>query len=387
MFRTILMKELKDVLRDRRSITLLILIPILLMSGLTFFYDRLLSDTDSNDYVIGIDADVDNHLLQELEVLLPEVKIEQEENLSEQIEDKQVHAGLRIDANWQEKMESLTPVAVEILYDPSSQESSAAYIMLASVFSEWESLIVENRLIAANIDAELTNVFQVQETAIKDEDHALASFLLTVLIPVLIPIAIANGSYPSATELFAGEKEKQTIEALLITPVKPCKVLLAKWTTIALLGIFTGLFCLLIFAIELQFTANLKMGFAGIEHPWGFVGMSMVLITLFAVFISAVEMIFSMLANSVKEAGYYLTPLFGLLVLPLLFMFFMSESLITWLYAIPVLNLFLFVRDTFSEQITLGAFGLAASSYVLMIMLLFLIANKMFHQHRLMLGK
>lgn len=170
-------------------------------------------------------------------------------------------------------------------------------------------------------------------------------------------------------------------------PVKPWKVLLAKWTTIALLGIFTGLFCLLIFVIELQFTANLKMGLAGIEHPWGFVGMSMVLITLFAVFISALEMIFSMLANSVKEAGYYLTPLFGLLVLPLLFMFFMSESLITWLYAIPVLNLFLFVRDTFSEQITLGAFGLAASSYVLMIMLLFLIANKMFHQHRLMLGK
>lgn len=187
--------------------------------------------------------------------------------------------------------------------------------------------------------------------------------------------------------MFAGEKEKKTIEALLITPVKPIKILLAKWLTISLLGIFTGVLCGGVLSLLMNFTTELKKGFAVIPNPATFIAMSIVLIVLFAVFIAEVEMILSMLANSVKEAGYYITPVFSIIVLPMMFMFFASETLNMSLYAIPIMNLFLFVRDAFGGQLTAGAFWVAAGSYVLLIGILFPVAIKLFGNHRLMLGK
>src|SRR5690606_17940559 len=105
-------------------------------------------------------------------------------------------------------------------------------------------------------------VFQIETKTTKDEENAIASFMLAILILLLIPMTIANGSYPSATELFAGEMEKKTIEALLITPVKPIKILLAKWMTISLLGIFTGVLCIALLSIFVNFTTELKKGLA-----------------------------------------------------------------------------------------------------------------------------
>ena len=93
------------------------------------------------------------------------------------------------------------------------------------------------------------------------------------------------------------------------------------------------------------------------------------------------------MANSVKEAGYYITPVTSIIVLPMMFMFMIGETFIVSLYAIPVLNLFLFVRDSFGGQLTMEAFAVAAGSYAVLIAILFPIAAKLFSNHRLMLGK
>lgn len=387
MFKTIFLKEMKDVLRDKRSITLLILFPIVMMAALTFFYDKLLTTNRDQSFVIAIDKGTDSEFVTKLESYLPDVKIETYEDVQQAVEDKKTQIGIKIAADWKELLEQQKSIPVNVYFDPGSQESSGAWGLLQSVFSAWQNETVQLRLADQNIDSSVLEVFQVETKTTKDENDAIASFMLALLLPLLIPIAVANGSYPSATELFAGEKEKKTIEALLITPVKPIKILLAKWVTISLLGIFTGILCVGLLSGLMNFTSELKKGMSAIQDPVLFISMSVGLIVLYAIFIAELEMILSMLANSVKEAGYYITPVMGIIMVPMLFMFFAGESLNLPLYAIPVMNLFLFVRDSFNGQLSVEAFMLAVGGYIVLIGILFPIANKLFHNRRLMLGK
>lgn len=386
MFKRILSKELRDILRDRRSITLLIVVPLILMTGLTFFYDKLLAAPNEGNFEIAVNKEVGDSFIEQLQAYFPGVTIEKQTDLQEKVKNKEVQIGIRVDKDWQEKIGGQTPVSIKLIYDPGSQTSSEVIPYIEAAIGQWESAILKDRLQQANMDPEIVDVFATEEVPLKDKDNAVASFMLAILIPILIPIAIANGAYPSATELFAGEKEKKTMEALLITPVKPIKILLAKWAAISLIGIFTGLLCIAVLIIEINFTTNLKAGFEAVGDPIQFIAMSTGLIIMFSIMISALLMILSMLANSVKEAGYYMGPVMGSLSIPVIVIFLISESLNTWLYLIPVLNLFLFVRDTFSGQLTSLAFVIAMLSYVLVIIILFPIAKRMFENHRLMLG-
>ncbi|KRG13080.1 hypothetical protein ACA29_09715 [Lederbergia galactosidilytica] len=246
-------------------------------------------------------------LIEKLQTYLPDVTIEKHANVQEAMNDGKVQAGIEMEGGWEEALEAQTSVPVRVYFDPGSQESSGAWSLIQSVFTNWQNEVVQERMVASEIDPNVLNVFQVEPQTTKNEDDAMASFMLAILIPLLIPIAIANGSYPSATELFAGEKEKKTMEALLITPVKPIKILLAKWLTISLLGIFTGILCIGLLSGLMNFTTELKKGMAAIENPLLFILMGIILVSLHAIFIAELEMILSMLANSVKEAGllYY----------------------------------------------------------------------------------
>ncbi|MCJ8009782.1 ABC transporter permease [Lederbergia wuyishanensis] len=387
MFKTIFLKEMKDVLRDKRSITLLIIFPILMMAGLTFFYDKILTSSEEEDFTMAVGEEVDSELISQLEKYMPTLTIEKFQDVQKAVEEKKVQIGIKLDEDWKQRLENQEAIPVNVIFDPGSQDSSTASNIAMAGLNQWQQEAVQLRLAGQNIDSSVLEVFQIETKTTKDEDNAIASFMLGILIPLLIPMAIANGSYPSATELFAGEKEKKTIEALLITPIKPIKILLAKWMTISLLGIFTGVLCIALLSIFVNFTTELKKGLAVIANPVPFVLMSIVLIVLFAIFFAEVEMILSMMANSVKEAGHYMTPVIGMITLPMLFMFFAGEALSLPLYAVPLMNLFLFVRDAFSGQLTIGAFGLAAGSYALLIIILFPIAAKLFGNHRLMLGK
>ncbi|MGM7637323.1 ABC transporter permease [Bacillus sp. Hm123] len=388
MFKTIFLKEMKDVLRDKRSITLLIVLPLVMMSTLTFFYEKMLSMHDDNtEFTLAIEPNLDSTFVTQLETLIPDANIKKTNEMKQAVEEKEVQIGLKVAPEWKKQFEQQIPIDIEMIYDPGSQESSGALNVIMSALSQWQTQETQVRLADKEIPTEVIQVFNMKEVPTKNEDDAIASYMLAFLLPLLIPMAIANGSYPAATELFAGEKEKKTMEALLIAPVKPIKILLAKWLTISLLGIFTGLLCLVIIGIEINFTTELKKGIETIPNLGTFIGMSAVLIILFAIFITEIEMTLSMLANSVKEAGYYITPVVGCMTFPLLVITFIEESLNLKLYAIPVLNLFLFVRDSFNDQMTFTAFAVAVASYLILIVLIFPIANKLFHNHKLMIGK
>ncbi len=71
-----------------------------------------------------------------------------------------------------------------------------------------------------------------------------------MLISFILAITIGVGAGPAAADLFAGEKERKTMEALLMTPVKRSTLLLSKWLTISSIAAITGITTLIVVALE-----------------------------------------------------------------------------------------------------------------------------------------
>ncbi|MDY0409929.1 ABC transporter permease family protein [Paracerasibacillus soli] len=104
MFKRILSKELRDILRDRRSITLLIVVPLILMTGLTFFYDKLLAAPNEGNFEIAVNKEVGDSFIEQLQAYFPGVTIEKQTDLQEKVKNKEVQIGIQVDKDWQEKI-------------------------------------------------------------------------------------------------------------------------------------------------------------------------------------------------------------------------------------------------------------------------------------------
>ncbi len=99
--------------------------------------------------------------------------------------------------------------------------------LVTKAFSSYEKMIVSNRLEQTGTDPNLLQPFVIEQKEISEDD--IGSNLLAMMVPLMLVLAIGIGAAPSAYDLFAGEKEKKTMEALLMTPVNRSTLLLSKW--------------------------------------------------------------------------------------------------------------------------------------------------------------
>jgi sodium transport system permease protein len=86
MLRRIYFKERKDSFRDRRTLFLIVLLPILMMSGLTFFYENMLSDDKGDTYSLAVNQDADEEIIARISSY-ENVKIEKTSDPAEMVSD------------------------------------------------------------------------------------------------------------------------------------------------------------------------------------------------------------------------------------------------------------------------------------------------------------
>src|SRR3954471_13197395 len=116
--------------------------------------------------------------------------------------------------------------------------------MVTNAFTVFEKSITSERLQAQGTDPTTLQPFTISQKELSEEDPNIN--LVAVLIPLMLSIAIGIGAGPAAADLFAGEKERKTMEALLMTPVSRSTLLFAKWLTIASVGAITGIITLIV---------------------------------------------------------------------------------------------------------------------------------------------
>jgi sodium transport system permease protein len=213
--------------------------------------------------------------------------------------------------NAAERNDFLRPV---ILHNSADEKSFIAHARVAEVLQAWERAFLKEELRAAGLPDSLPAPINPTEIDLAAKEQ-LSANLWSKLFPALLVIMALTGAFYPAIDLCAGEKERGTMETLLICPASRTEIVLGKFLTVMLFSTTTALLNLTSLGFTGKYMVSLagggpmsKLGDASLPPLSALVWVLVMLAPLSALF-SALCLAFATFARSSKEGQYYLTPL------------------------------------------------------------------------------
>ena len=194
------------------------------------------------------------------------------------------------------------------------------------------------------------------------------SFWLGTLVPlVLILMTITGAVYP-AIDLTAGERERGTLESLMAAPVPRLAVLMAKYIAVVTVATLTAVVNLTAMTVTLASTGGGQlwtMFFGTRGAPAGAIVEVLVLLVLFSTFFSAVLLLVTSFARSFKEAQAYVVPLMVVCLAPGFMSVMPGLELNPLMSVVPLANIVLLSRDVLEGNASLIFGAIAVLSTIL----------------------
>lgn len=385
--RAIAAKELKDALRDRRTILAMIVIPIIVLPVLMFL-PAFLASPERNPVRIAViqsDNTSDDFLASLASNQIHIVRIGRDENITKLIQNGDYELGMALPPDFSRILEGPDQTAtITVFVDQSSARGTIALSLVQDAITKYTNKIVSERLAKTGLPPEAL-------TPIQTDVHAVTvtgagAIFLAILLPLFLGIYAVTGAMYFIMDTTAGEKERKTLEALLTMPATRTEIVLGKFLIAVLIALVSALL------------AILGMG-GGVMLLSGAVGESSApslsvstpnlfligLATLVLAMTSAsLEMMISIFARSFKEAQNLLSPLTIVVVVPAIAMQYMSEQTLRSFAVAPIFNAMLIIRDALLNRVSSTSVVLEfASAFVYMIIAL-TIAIKIFNSEKAM---
>ena len=247
---------------------------------------------------------------------------------------------------------------VLVVRNSADDKSMVAFGRVQKALQSWEDAVRKFSFEQAGLPKELQHPARLAWIEVAREEQVAAS-VWSKMFPALLVIMALTGAFYPAIDLGAGEKERGTMETLLISPAKRVELVLGKFATIMLFSTATALLNLLSMGLTgQQMSAVMSDGVAN-RVSLDFPGLAplawlvILLLPLSALF-SALCLALATFARSTKEGQYYLTPL--LMVVMGLTMFCLSPAVeMTPLYSvIPVVNVALLLKGLLLNSASSG---------------------------------
>jgi ABC-2 type transport system permease protein/sodium transport system permease protein len=347
------LKELRETLRDRRTIVTLVLMPVLVYPLLSMTFQRFLLGGLPSEKgkmpptMVALENQISHGLLLDYAQsgILMAGEDEREHmrfnfgetrDLEAAVRGGEATIGIRL------RREPGQPMQFEILYrdDPHSLEAARVmetYLQRAALYELEEQLQPG--------DAATSRAPRLSFRAVK-ASAMLPSSLATLVPLILILMTITGAVYP-AIDLTAGERERGTLETLIAAPISRLSLLLSKYVAVVCVALLTASINLVAMSVTVQLSGlgPLLFGSAGISPDTIIRVFS--LLVLFAAFFSAILLSITSVARSFKEAQAYLIPLMLVAIAPGLLSMAPGLELTPGLAAVPLVNIVLVARDTF----------------------------------------
>ncbi len=373
----ILKKELKDSFRDQRTLLLTVLLPLALMSGLVFFYEKMMSTNDEEVYPVAVQEE-QSIVLKQILASYNNIDLIIVEDMHKAIEDGDVVAAVDFEKTFEQKIANNESPTVQVYGDINSQSSAIAISTIEAAFNQFSQSIVAENLQSSNVELSILSPFTLERIQVVEGDNA--ANMIAFLVPLMLSIAVGVGITPAASDLIAGEKERKTMEALLMTPVNRGALLLAKWLTMITIATLTGLITLTIVFVEVQFfTETLKAGLNFGDNAWVIALTAFLVVISYAALLASALMITSISAKTIKEAQSYSTPITMFAILPSMFLVSLGlNELTTTHFIIPIVNIFTVFKELFFGIVNVEHIALTIFSNLIVAFVIFLIGRIMF---------
>ena len=202
----------------------------------------------------------------------------------------------------------------EIIFSTATEESQICYGRLSAVLQRWSHEIGKSNLTAGGMPAETVDPFDLELNDVDAKTGFSGAAIWSKVLPVILIIWAMTGAFYPAVDLCAGEKERGTLETLLSSPAERSEIVLGKLMTVTIFSMATAALNMFSMGITGWLVLSRMHEF---QPPTlvSFVWLTLALVPISAMF-SAVCLALAALARSTKEGQYYLMPLLTL-VMPL----------------------------------------------------------------------
>lgn len=364
---TVFKKELRDIFRDKKTLLVSVLIPLILFPIMFYAMGKTGADNVKkveNNFKVAIKGGEHTQFRRVIENY-PKLKITPSSNIEEDVKNGNILIGLEIPDNVDTLLEEEKGTSVKITFDNTSQQSSMAQGMIEKTIEDYNKQVVSHRLQKRNIDISILNPVSVEyQTSTTDKD-SMGKIMLSMLLPLFLVIYSITGPMGAAVDLGAGEKERGTLEPLLTTQAGRMSLLWGKFFAIAVVGLMTtgaSMLGLLISLTKFGESLGTEGGAISLNLGASTFALVFLMIILLNMTFGALELSISIYARSFKEAQTYLAPLNIIALVPVYTTYMLdARNIDTFYFHIPVANtvclLKEFLAGVFNTSHILMTFG------------------------------
>jgi sodium transport system permease protein len=325
-------KELVEVLRDRRTLIAIglsaLATPIILS-----IISQVSTKTATQVYTIGYSGQIP----QGLDILLTSTGL-----LLEQVDDPATAAKQQVDLGI-----AFQPSEIDEYYDPARQSAQIADTRLQTVLGQYNAAKAAAALQAKGVDPGILTPLKVVGHPLSSPVKAAENAFLSFFLPYILITMILTGGFSAALDSTAGERERRTLESLLMTPAPRSRVLLGKIGAVTTISLTAA-----VAAIGSMFVALSQIslpGSGGATHITLNAVAAPVMVwlaLLLAIAFSSLTLALGTLARNFRQGQAYVTPLYFVTIFPASIILFIPDfNPGLAYYLIPVLNAVLVLRD------------------------------------------
>jgi sodium transport system permease protein len=353
-FLVVYLKELRETLRDRRSMRLLVLMVVMYPLLIGFIMHRMI-DSATKPEREGIELAVigaTNAPTLMAQLRQKNITIEQhgpmtETAITDLLRARKIVAVLRLGDKFTENYQAMRPALIELWYN-SAAETGTKQRDVEEVLRAYSANISSARLLAHGVSPAIGMPIQLQRYDTGSSGARSAQYIGTLIGSLFFPVFMICVS--AAIDSTAGERERRSLEVLLAQPARAIDLIAGKWLAAATLSIIGVTLELMLAHAVLKWTALEEIGMSWSLTTADMISVCIVTIPL-ALFAAALEIAVAMNARSLKEAQSMVGLVIILPLLPGLIVPVLDLTTATWMYLVPVLGNLTLMRELAKGQV------------------------------------
>ena len=368
----IVKKEIKDLMRDKRTMLTMILIPLLIFPLIMSVVGRISSSQIQKEiekkikitFVGKENADsLYNMLISQAGIEM--VNEEDTSVYDSLLQSEIIDAAIFIESNFDSIVSAGDQATILVKHKASNWGTRDK---INSLFRKYEDGILQERLIRLNIKKETIEPLHTNYVDISTKREKFGKSVGGIVPYIFLIFGFIGCMYP-AIDLFTNEKERGTIETILTTPVNRIQILFGKMIVVSLAGLTSALLSIVGVSLGMkQFGSNFPEEVLGAlniySDPLTILLLFSMMIPL-VIFFAGILTLFTNYARSYKEAQSLISPMMILIIVPAVISMMPGMKLTFATAIIPIMNISLASKEILAGTLNFGHYALVITSLCL----------------------
>lgn len=356
---TVYRKEMLEVLRDKRTLFTTLILPLilypLLMVGFNTLMMRQTKVMEEKGATVAVRDSINNEVSQLLTAGLKNIEkytIVPWSNTTDKLyADKDIQAVLTLRDSLGDDGSRFYKIYIQ--HDKSKEQGRMVFNKLSDSIAKTGKTIQKQQLAQNGLNPEFLDLVSVRSRDTSTAEKKMG-MILGMILPYIMILMLLTGASTAAADLVAGEKERKTLETLLVSAAGRVELVFGKYLTIITLGLINVIVNLFSISLSMKFMlSNATSEMANTQLPLNAIFILILAMVPLATLFAAILLSISTFSRNMKEARSYEQPLMIVAMLLSMVSFLPAVEMNNLMALVPVINIALLFKAVMINEYTL----------------------------------